>query len=97
MAMVANAPEATAEEKTDTSPFQKYADAEGFILDYIEKSYILLSCCDCRIPNYYKLLEDQARKSPNMAAELYQSLREGMDLSVEQFSEVHGFSSTGGI
>lgn len=74
---------------TNVSPFQKYADEEGFILVYVERSYMLLSAINCNIPNYYHILEAQARQSPQMAKELYMSLREGMELTAEQFALVH--------
>ena len=74
-----------------TSPFQKYADAENFRLDYVSNSYKILHAINPNIPNYYQLSEEQARNSPQMAEELYVSLREGMELSPEDFTQIHSF------
>ncbi len=78
------------------SPFQIYADSEGFILEYVARSYKILNAINNSIPNYYILAEDQAKRSPNMAEELYQNLRDGMDLSPEEFAQVHCLSFADG-
>lgn len=73
------------------SPFQKYADDEGFNLVYVARSYKILHAINPKIPDYYQLLETQARNSPQMAEELYQTLREGMELSHIEFGQIHKF------
>jgi hypothetical protein len=75
--------------KEESSLFQPYADAEGFILVYVARSYMLLHVINPSIPDYYKLAEEQVKRSPQMAEELYKSLREGMELSPEEFAQVH--------
>lgn len=75
--------------KKEPSPFQEYADREGFILVYVERSYKILSAIDIRIPNYYELCEKKAKEQPELAADLYAYLREGMHMTPEQFKETH--------
>jgi len=79
----------TFQKKEEPSPFQPYADAEGFMLVYEARSYMLLHAINPSIPDYYKLAEEQVKRSPQMAEELYKSLREGMELSPEEFALVH--------
>lgn len=75
--------------KEEPSLFQPYADAEGFILVYVARSYSILHSINLAIPDYYKLAEEQAKKSPHMAEELYRSLRDGMELTPEDFAKTH--------
>lgn len=74
---------------TEPSPFQEYADQEGFLLVNVERSYQILSVIDCRIPNYYELCEKKAKAQPELAADLYAYLRQGINLTPEQFLETH--------
>ncbi len=82
-------PPVEVEDTGPVSPFQKYADAEGFRLVYVARSYKILHAINPKIPNYYQLLETQAQSSPQMAEELYQTLREGMELSHIDFEQTH--------
>jgi len=75
-------------ESAKVSPFQQYADAEGFRLDYVARSYSLLCSINANMPNFYELAEIQAKKLPRMSEKLYKALRAGMDRTPEEFAEV---------
>ena len=70
------------------SIFQEHADKEGFLLAHIERSYKILSAIS-GVHNYYELCEKKAQEHPELAADLYLYLRQGMDLTPERFEEMH--------
>lgn len=75
-------------EPEEVSPFQRYADAEKFRLDFVESSYKILCSINVYLPNFYKLAEEQAKKNPEMAEKMYKALRSGMDKTPEQFAAI---------